>query len=122
MLGEAERVEQGGDLGFAGVRRGEPHIVLDAAPRQQPRLLKNHAHPAMLGHVDGALEIAIEAGENAHQRRLAAARRPDQRAGLALFERERKIGKNRNALPGRGAEGSFSRRALQAARGRQRET
>ena len=49
MLGEAERVEQGGDLGFAGLRRREPHIVLDAAPRQKPRLLKNHAHPAMLG-------------------------------------------------------------------------
>ena len=61
----------------------------------------------MLGHVDGALEIAIEAGENAHQRRLAAARRPDQRAGLALLERERKIGKNQNALPRGGAEGFF---------------
>ena len=61
----------------------------------------------MLGRVDGALEIAVDAGENAHERRLAAARRPDQRAGLALLERERKIGKNQNALPRGGAEGFF---------------
>ena len=60
----------------------------------------------MLGHVDRALEIAIEAGENAHQRRLAAARRPDQRAGLAFLERERKVGEDRNALAReRGPEG-----------------
>ena len=105
VLGEAERGEQGGDLGFARVGRGEPHVVLDAAPRQEPRLLKNHAHSAMRRDVDRALEIAIEAGENAHQRRLAAAGRPDQRAGLAFLERERKIGDDRNALSRGGAKG-----------------
>ena len=105
VLGEAERGEQGRDLGFARVGRGEPHVVLDAAPRQESRLLKNHAHSAMRRDVDRALEIAIEAGENAHQRRLAAAGRPDQRAGLAFLERERKIGDDRNALSRGGPKG-----------------
>ena len=52
VLGEAERVEQSRDLGFARVGRGEPHIVLDAAPRQEPRLLENHAHSSMRRDVD----------------------------------------------------------------------
>ena len=52
VLGKAERREQSGELGFTRVGRDEPHIVFDAAPRQKPRLLENHAHSAMLGHVD----------------------------------------------------------------------
>ena len=105
---EAEHGEQGRDLGFADVGRGETHVVLDAAPRQEPRLLKNHAHSSVRWDVDCALEIAIEAGENAQQRRLAATRRPDQRAGLAFLKRERKIGDDWSALSRGGAERLFS--------------
>ena len=105
VIGEAECGEQGRDLGFAGVGRGKTHVVLDAAPRQESRLLKNHAHSSVRWDVDRALEIAIEAGENAHQRRLAAAGRPDQRAGLSLLEREREIGEDGNALPRRRPKG-----------------
>src|SRR6202041_3521829 len=105
VIGEAERGEQGRDLGFACIGRGKTHVVLDAAPRQESRLLKNHAHSSVRWDADGALEIAIEAGENPHERRLAAAGWPDQRAGLALRERKRKIGKDGNALARWGRKG-----------------
>src|ERR1700733_2328899 len=87
------------------MRSGKTHVVVDAAPRQEPRLLEDHADPDIGGDLNGALEIAIESGEDAHQGRLAAAGGPDQRASLALLERERKIGEGRNALPGRGPKG-----------------
>ena len=106
--GEAERREQGRDLGFARMRSSETHVVLEAAPRQEPRLLKNHAHSTMRRDVDGSVEVPIEAGENAHQGRFAAAGRPDQRAGLAFLERERKIGDDWNVLSRGGAEGFLS--------------
>jgi hypothetical protein len=57
------------------------------------------------GDVDCALEIAIEAGENAHQR-LAAAGWADQRPDLAFIKSEGKIGDDRNA-PARGVRKDF---------------
>ena len=108
VLRKAERGEQGCDLGFARVGCGETHVVLDAAPRQEPRLLKHHARSDMGRDVNGAFVVAIEAGENAQQRRLAATGRPDERAGLAFLKRERKIGDDWSALSRGGAKGLFS--------------
>ena len=65
------------------MRRGEPHVLLDRAPRQQPRLLEHHAERAVGGQLDAALEIAVEPGDDPQQRGLAAAGRPDQRGDLA---------------------------------------
>jgi hypothetical protein len=36
---EAERLEQGAERGIGRLRRGKPYVLLDRAPRQQPRLL-----------------------------------------------------------------------------------
>jgi hypothetical protein len=52
VLGEAERGEQGRELGLADVGRSKTHVVLDAAPWQETRLLKNHAHSSMYWDVD----------------------------------------------------------------------
>ena len=51
------------------------------------------------GSCDAALVVAVEPGDDAQQRGLAAARRADQRADLAAREAERQTGRARAAAP-----------------------
>ncbi|HZW74691.1 MAG TPA: hypothetical protein VFF43_14155, partial [Caldimonas sp.] len=46
VCGEAERVEQGGELRFVDVWRDQADVVVDGAPRQQTWLLEDHADRA----------------------------------------------------------------------------
>ena len=83
MGGEPERREQRVEIGVGRLRRAEPHVLLHGAPRQQPRLLEHHAELAVVGQPHGAGVVAIEPGDDAQQRGLAAARRADQRRDRA---------------------------------------
>ena len=91
-LGEADELERGVDplRGFRGgnAARHQPEadIGLDAHPGEQPALLEHHRvldRPAFGVDGDGAGGLVIEAGEDAQQRRLSAARRPDDAEELA---------------------------------------
>ena len=91
MLGKAERGEQRIECCVRRQRRGKPHVLLDRAPRQQPRLLENDAEPAMRGPFDATFEVAIEADDDAQERGLAAAGRPDQRHDFAVAQADGKL-------------------------------
>ena len=80
---KAEHGKQRVEFGLGRLGRAEPDILVDGAPGQQPRLLEHHAELAVIGQTHHAGIIAIEAGDDAQQRGLAAARRPDQRADRA---------------------------------------
>src|SRR6516165_4826324 len=88
---EAERLEQRVEPGGGRVRGGKPHVLLDRPPRQQARLLEDHAERAVRGERDAAVEIAVEPRDDAQQRGLAAARRPNQRGDLPTAEAECKL-------------------------------
>src|ERR1700722_299797 len=97
VMGEAERVEDRLELGVAGLRRRDPDVLLDAAPRQEARLLENETEPPRReGHL--AVEIAIETGDDLQKRGLAGARRADEGRDLSGREREGDVGKNVLAL------------------------
>jgi len=53
--------------------------------------LENNAQSAVRGQLHAAFEIAIEADDNAQQRRLTASRRTDQRRDFAVRQRDRKF-------------------------------
>ena len=115
---EAERCEQRRRASASvASRRREPHVLLDRAPRQQPRLLEHHAERAVRGQSHAALEVAIEPGDDAQQRGLAAARRPDQRADLAVAERERQLAEHAAACRPRRRDRTFARCRPQAGLG-----
>src|SRR4051812_45235453 len=80
--------EQLGELRISDIGCRKPHILLDRAPWQQPRLLENHADPGFRWARDASLEIAVEPEDNAQHRALAAARGTDQDADLARPKRE----------------------------------
>ena len=61
----------------------------DAAPGQQRRLLEHHRDA--LRPPDLALEVAVEPGDDAQQRRLADARGPEHRQRLARRDREAEV-------------------------------
>jgi hypothetical protein len=65
VLGKAERGEQRIERSIRRLRRGEAHILLDRAPRQQPRLLENDAEPAVRWQFDATFEIASETDDDA---------------------------------------------------------
>ena len=105
MRGEASDLEQRRQRVGRRVRRRQPDIVLDRAPRQQPRLLEHHAEPAVMRQLHRAVVVAIEAGDDAEQCGLAAARRPDQRADFAIAQAKRQIGDDAARAAQRRAEG-----------------
>ena len=122
VRGEAERREQRVEIGVSRLRRAEPHVLFDRAPRQQARLLEHHAEPAVLRQAHGAGEIAVDPGDDAQKRRLAAAGRADQRRHRAVPEaRTSGRGERRAARPMPTGRICF-RSEHQAGRGRQRET
>ena len=89
VSGQPERVEQPVQYGVARLRRGEAHVLLDGAPRQQPRFLEHDAEPAVRRQPHGAFEVRIEPGNDAKQRGLAAAGRTDQRRDLSARDSDR---------------------------------
>ena len=101
---EAERRKQRGQRGIGRPRRGEPHVLLHRAPRQEPRLLEHHAERAVRGQRHAAVEVAVEPGDDAQQGGLAAARRPDQRGHLAAGEAERELAQHLELPAGCGAK------------------
>src|SRR5262249_6147891 len=52
---EAERLEQRVEPGGGRVRGGKPHVLLDRPPRQQARLLEDHAERAVRGERNAAV-------------------------------------------------------------------
>jgi hypothetical protein len=55
---------------------------------QKPRLLKDHPERAVRGERNASVEIAVEPRDDAQQRGLATARRPDQCSDLPAAEAE----------------------------------
>ena len=88
MSGKAQSRQQRGKVRLVDVRRGQTYIVLDAAPRQQARFLKDEGEAAGIGPRDRAVEASVETGDDAQQSRLAATGRPDDRADAPLVEDE----------------------------------
>ena len=87
MGGKAERRDQLGQIGGGLVnRQSKADVLLDGAPGQQPRLLKDHAEAPGAGGPEFPAEIPVEAGRDPQDRGLAAARRPDQRAEGSRLE------------------------------------
>ena len=78
MGGEPERGEQHVEFGVGRLRRAEPHVLLHGAPGQEARLLEHHAELAVIGQAHHPGIVAVEAGDDAQQRRLAAAGGADQ--------------------------------------------
>src|SRR5262249_24123092 len=124
---EAERLEQHLEAGSGCPRGGEPHVLLDRAPRQQAWLLEHHGKGAGGGDRNIAFEITIEARDDPQQRGLPAAGRPDQRGDLSAAKAERKLAEHVE-LPARGgakrllpdvdvkaASGASGRHVVQAA-------
>ena len=62
MLGQAQRGEQRAELGLRDIGDDEPHVVLDAAPGQQPRLLKDDGEADRLRERDKSFETRVEPG------------------------------------------------------------
>ena len=93
-----ERFDERFEISRADVGRGKANVVLDAAPWEQPGLLKDHAERSGRP-LDRALEEVVEPGDNSQTRRLAAAGRPEQRADLAGFEPEREAGDISTSFP-----------------------
>src|SRR5262249_7973077 len=78
-------------LGFGNAARhqAEADVGLDAHPREQPALLEHHGvlhAPAAGLDRDRARRLMVEPGEDAQQRRLAAAGRPDDAEELARLD------------------------------------
>ena len=73
---------------------GQQDIVHRAAPRHQRRVLERHADALdrrrnlLVGDPDLAARGGQQAGDQLHDRRLAAARGPDNRDELAFLDRE----------------------------------
>src|ERR1700761_3214997 len=88
MLAQLQCCEQRRKPYLVDIRRGQPDILFDRAPRQQPRLLEHHADPYLLGARHAPSIIMIEAGENPEQGGLAATGGTDDDADLAPLERE----------------------------------
>ena len=59
-------------------RRHEIDILLDRPPRQKAGLLEHNADPRAFRNIDRSDEAVVEAGDDAQQRGLAAARRAHQ--------------------------------------------
>ena len=78
-LGERLRAALGGVAG----PQAQHHVVEQALPRQQPRVLEDDRHP--LGHLDaaGAGHAAVQPGEGAQERALAGAAATEQGHELA---------------------------------------
>ena len=89
----------------SSIRRDQADILFDRAPRQQPRLLEHHAERAVVGEPDGAVVVAVEAGDDPQQRGLAAARRADERADLAVAQREIDVAEHVELIAGRSRKG-----------------
>jgi len=51
----------------------QAHVVLDRAPRQQPRFLEHHGELAALRRNDGSSEISVKPGNDAQHRGFATA-------------------------------------------------
>ena len=89
--------------------RRQQHVVDDAAPFQQQRLLEHHADVArrierLRGRADPHVAglVGMQAGEDFQQRGLAAAGRADQRDQLAGLDVERRL-RHREELGAAGA-------------------
>ena len=91
MAGEAQRHEQGVEVGIGRFRRAQPDVLLYGAPRQQPRLLEYHAELAVVGQMHRAGVVGIEARDDAQQRGLPAAGRAHQCADRSGLEGERHV-------------------------------
>src|ERR1700727_2178160 len=73
------------DVGLVG-GKCQANIVLDRAPGQQARLLKNHPETPGAGGTELSQEISVEAGCNPQNGRFAAPGRTDQRAERSGLE------------------------------------
>ena len=91
--------------------RGKEHVVDDAAPLQQQRLLEHHADVA--GGIERLRARAdrhraripgVEAGENLEQRGLAAAGRADERDELARLDVEARLRDGEKVRPARAVD------------------
>ena len=83
-------------------------VLPDGEPGQQRRLLEHHADlgrravDALVRQREGAGVGAVEAGEQAQQRALAAARRPDQADEFAVAHRHVEMVERQHRLAGHG--------------------
>jgi hypothetical protein len=73
------------DIDLVGGKR-QADVVLDCAPRQQTRLLKNHSETPGAGGTKLSLEISIQPGSDPQNRGLAATGGTDQRAARSGLE------------------------------------
>ncbi len=105
MSGEAERLEQRIERAVARQRRGEPHVLLDRAPRQQPRLLKYHAERAVSRQLHRAIVGLVQSRDDAQQRGLAAAGGADERGHFAGAQAERERAQHIALAPRRRGKG-----------------
>ena len=86
--------------GTPRVIRPKPTLAVDAHPGEQAALLEHHGvlhRPAGGIDVDGAARLAVEAGEDAQQRRFPAAARPDDAEEFARAPRCRSMSVERDA-------------------------
>src|SRR5262249_24523047 len=86
---ETQRAEQRVEVRLSRLRRSKPHVLLERAPRQQSRLLEHHAELTVVGERNGAVGVAVEAGDDPQQGGLAASGRANQGADLAACEAQR---------------------------------
>jgi hypothetical protein len=84
---------RGPRLGFADPG-DEGQVGKHRPPRQQGRLLEHHG--AARGHLDAAVEIGVEAGEDSQERRLADPGGSDDRKDLARRQREMHAAEDRH--------------------------
>ena len=85
------------------LRCDDAKIVDHCAPRQQTRLLKDHAETPMRRQMNLAVVMLIQPGDEAQQGRLAATGRTDERADGADGQRQPEIRQHmmRNAIGAR---------------------
>lgn len=103
MLGQFERGEQLAEFCLAYMRRHEPHVFVDRAPGQQPRLLEDDPQLAVYRQPHAALEIAVQSDDNAQKRCLAASRWTDQRGDLPIHQGKRDLAEYVQPRAGSGA-------------------